>query len=429
MYRGGLKNVAGYYQYRDRLNSSVVEANELGQVISYEEYYPYGRSAYRAASSGVDLSLKRYRFTGKERDEETGLDYFGVRYYASWLGRWTSGDPGGFVDGLNMYRYVRNNPINGIDREGYSTEPIENSMEDEPTKTNTALIRIEGDTAIFQATIFTFGSEATPEHSQELACRIETTLNEADGYVTIDGKKYKARFEIEFEIMEDWLGGHENEEYGMKWSGEMKEDIVSYMDGDVSVLENNYFYMASESEGRVTSMDRNFAVISINDLYDNQTTVVHEFVHGLGWYDVANEGNVDKGAGARHDLIGIPTEEKELVYRESPLGGFTITYGTLYAPSGMTPRGTDNAAKHGGGAWHPSYLNTEGGFIQIEPGMRVFNQRILDHIQMGKPVDGMYPVGDFKKDYPITDDPTLSRDEEDDEETGLLAPVFIPIRP
>ena len=113
------------YQYRDRLNSSVVECNELGQVISYEEYYPYGRSAYRAAKSGVDLSLKRYRFTGKERDEETGLDYFGVRYYASWLGRWTSGDPGGFVDGLNLYRYVRNNPVNGIDREGYSTEPVE----------------------------------------------------------------------------------------------------------------------------------------------------------------------------------------------------------------------------------------------------------------------------------------------------------------
>ncbi len=114
--------LAGYYQYRDRLQSAVIECNEQGQVISYEEYYPYGVSAYRASRSGQDLSLKRYRFTGKERDEETGLDYFGVRYYASWLGRWTSGDPGGFVDGLNIYRYARNNPVNGVDREGYSTE-------------------------------------------------------------------------------------------------------------------------------------------------------------------------------------------------------------------------------------------------------------------------------------------------------------------
>ncbi|MGH1337274.1 MAG: SpvB/TcaC N-terminal domain-containing protein [Aureispira sp.] len=113
------------YQYRDRLGSSTIEANERGQVISYEEYYPYGASAYRAAASGVDLSLKRYRFTGKERDEETGLDYFGVRYYASWLGRWTSGDPGDFVDGLNLYRYTQNNPVNEIDREGYSTENVD----------------------------------------------------------------------------------------------------------------------------------------------------------------------------------------------------------------------------------------------------------------------------------------------------------------
>ncbi len=94
----------------------------MGQVISYEEYYPYGATAYSASSSSADLSLKRYRFTGKERDSETGLDYFGVRYYASWLGRWTSGDPGGFVDGLNLYRYTRNNPVNGIDAKGYSTE-------------------------------------------------------------------------------------------------------------------------------------------------------------------------------------------------------------------------------------------------------------------------------------------------------------------
>ena len=110
----------------------MIEANESGQVISYEEYYPYGATAYRAAASGVDLSLKRYRFTGKERDEETGLDYFGVRYYASWLGRWTSGDPGGFVDGLNLYRYARNNPVNGIDAEGYSTRSEEQVDKEEP---------------------------------------------------------------------------------------------------------------------------------------------------------------------------------------------------------------------------------------------------------------------------------------------------------
>jgi RHS repeat-associated protein len=107
-----------------------METNENGQVISYEEYHPFGTSAYRTAKSGTDLSLKRYRFTNKERDDETGLYYFGVRYYAAWLGRWTSSDPGDFVDGLNLYVYVRNNPVNGVDELGYSTEPILDNLVD-----------------------------------------------------------------------------------------------------------------------------------------------------------------------------------------------------------------------------------------------------------------------------------------------------------
>jgi RHS repeat-associated protein len=115
--------VADYHQYRDHLGSASMETNENGQVISYEEYHPFGTSAYRTAKSNTDLSLKRYRFTNKERDDETGLYYFGVRYYAAWLGRWTSSDPGDFVDGLNMYVYVRNNPVNGVDLEGYETDP------------------------------------------------------------------------------------------------------------------------------------------------------------------------------------------------------------------------------------------------------------------------------------------------------------------
>ena len=64
------------------------------------------------------MSLKRYRFAGKERDEETGLNYHGVRYYAPWLGRWTSADPAGLVDGPNLYQYALSNPIVRVDAKG-----------------------------------------------------------------------------------------------------------------------------------------------------------------------------------------------------------------------------------------------------------------------------------------------------------------------
>jgi RHS repeat-associated protein len=109
------------YQYANHLGSAVLETDEDGNPISYEEYHPYGTTAYHSAKPGSDLSLKRYRFSGKERDEETGLYYFGARYYAPWLGRWVSTDPGGYIDGLNMYVYVRNNPTGRVDSNGLNS--------------------------------------------------------------------------------------------------------------------------------------------------------------------------------------------------------------------------------------------------------------------------------------------------------------------
>ncbi|WP_448544492.1 SpvB/TcaC N-terminal domain-containing protein [Roseiflexus sp.] len=99
------------YQYTNHLGSTTLETDEHGNVISYEEYHPYGTTAYRSAKPGFNLSLKRFRFSGKERDDETGLYYFGARYYAPWLGRWTSADPANFVSSLNLFRYCGNNPV------------------------------------------------------------------------------------------------------------------------------------------------------------------------------------------------------------------------------------------------------------------------------------------------------------------------------
>ncbi len=82
----------------------VSNSTKLAAVISYEEYYPYGSTSYQAGRSVAEVSLKRYRYTGKEKDEETGFYYHGARYYAPWLGRWTSCDPAGLVDGPNYIR-------------------------------------------------------------------------------------------------------------------------------------------------------------------------------------------------------------------------------------------------------------------------------------------------------------------------------------
>ncbi|MGH7597722.1 MAG: SpvB/TcaC N-terminal domain-containing protein [bacterium] len=106
------------YQLDNHLGSACVETDERGKVISYEEYHPYGTTSYQAGRNVAEVSLKRYRYTGKERDEETGLYYHGARYYAPWLGRWASSDPAGMVDGVNLYRYVAGNPLRFADPSG-----------------------------------------------------------------------------------------------------------------------------------------------------------------------------------------------------------------------------------------------------------------------------------------------------------------------
>ena len=102
------------YQFGNHLGSASLELDEQAQIISYEEYAPYGSSTYQAVRSQTETA-KRYRYSGKERDNESGLYYSEARYYADWLGRWTAADPKGLVDGSNTYAYVRNNPLSFTD--------------------------------------------------------------------------------------------------------------------------------------------------------------------------------------------------------------------------------------------------------------------------------------------------------------------------
>jgi RHS repeat-associated protein len=112
------------YQFGNHLGSASLELDDQVQVISYEEYFPYGCTSYQAVQSGVEVP-KRYRFTGKERDEESGLYYHGARYYACWLGRWLKCDPYGLDSGLNLYDYGSSNPIKFVDPAGTAPKKYE----------------------------------------------------------------------------------------------------------------------------------------------------------------------------------------------------------------------------------------------------------------------------------------------------------------
>ncbi len=113
------------YYFSDHLGSASVITNEAGTIMEESQYFPFG--AERAVLNG---DTNPYKFTGKERDSETGLDYFGARYYGSTMGRWLSPDvdesaealPYADLDDpqtLNLYGYVRNNPLSLIDPDGH----------------------------------------------------------------------------------------------------------------------------------------------------------------------------------------------------------------------------------------------------------------------------------------------------------------------
>jgi len=106
------------YQFGNHLGSVSLELDKEGALISYEEYHPYGTTAFQAMDGAAEVSLKRYRYTDMERDEETGFTYHGARYYSPWTGHWTSPDPSFLSDGINLYAYVSGNPIRQFDPNG-----------------------------------------------------------------------------------------------------------------------------------------------------------------------------------------------------------------------------------------------------------------------------------------------------------------------
>lgn len=111
------------YQHGNHLGSVALELDQQAQIISYEEYHPYGSSSFRAANGAIDVSASRFRYTGKERDEETGLYYHGARYYAPWLARWTAVDPlRSQFPAFGSYVYSLGRPVNFSDPSGMAPE-------------------------------------------------------------------------------------------------------------------------------------------------------------------------------------------------------------------------------------------------------------------------------------------------------------------
>ncbi len=108
------------FYHSDHLGSTSVVTDLKGAVVEETAYYPFGTP--RHESHGTSWSREDYKFTGKERDKESGLYYYGARYYEPVVGRFVSADPlyvemasRGGSQTLSVYSYVLNNPLRLVD--------------------------------------------------------------------------------------------------------------------------------------------------------------------------------------------------------------------------------------------------------------------------------------------------------------------------
>ena len=114
-----------YFFHPDHLGSASWITDLSGQPVQHLQYKPFGGDYINQQAPGTDYA-ERFRFTGKERDAETGYDYFGARYYSSSLGIWLSVDPmSDKYPSLSPYVYCADNPMRLVDVEGNDIQVFE----------------------------------------------------------------------------------------------------------------------------------------------------------------------------------------------------------------------------------------------------------------------------------------------------------------
>jgi RHS repeat-associated protein len=182
----------------DQLGTPRMVFEKTGALVTVKrhDYLPFGEELYanqggRTTTQGYPASPNsndgvRQKFTLKERDNETGLDYFGARYFASTQGRFTSVDPAGGdqvkPQTFNKYQYAQNNPLRYVDQTGAYEEDVHRDLT----------------TMLAYAVGFTWSEATTIGQADQAVDEDERNPEQFD----LDGPGYQARRDFHFTTSE-----------------------------------------------------------------------------------------------------------------------------------------------------------------------------------------------------------------------------------
>jgi RHS repeat-associated protein len=254
----------------DHLGTPRMIIDQTGSLagVTRHDYLPFGEELIagqggRTIQQGYSGDNIRQKFTQKERDNETGLDYFGARYYASTQGRFTGADAF-FKDSnvndpqsWNKYAYVRNNPLKYLDELGEkATVTI---VTDEKNKKGT--ITIDATIAVYAMA----GSNLSAEAVNNAANTIEQSIEKAwSGTYVQKGITYTVTTNITTSVASDEASGENSGAQNVigLWNGPVAHDA------DSVVRPGKIFGGADSGQWNVNNLGNGVAA--------------HEFTHLLG---------------------------------------------------------------------------------------------------------------------------------------------------
>lgn len=299
------------YSYDNLLGSCQLELDGTGNVISMEEYYPYGGTAIWTARNQAEADYKTVRYSGKERDA-TGLYFYGYRYYQPWVGRWLSADPAGTVDGVNLFRMVRNNPLTLRDNDGL--KPINENFRENQGDLIYGLAAPRG--AYISAAI---ERPFIPDNKDAPASIIDLYNNAISG---------QALLSVDLKILQDFMKSPKKHEKKLAPPSNIKELVKKARDYP---LWDNYFLVGeNNSKFNIASIYKEVRKNTGKTQYHEWHMVGAQMAPKLLWKRGSKLGIeiAASGAGSKIHFVLDELDIPNVVDKEGP-GGQSITASEL----------------------------------------------------------------------------------------------------